>query len=327
MLQRILLSKADAVCDENERAQIMLNSIGDAIVGIDLLGMVSYINVQAASLTGWPDKEALGQPVEQVLRIRDAMTRECVPNPLVASISTGKSVALPPNSVCIRRDGVEIPIEDSTAPIHDRNGRLTGAVMVFHDVAAARAESQRLSHLAWHDGLTDLPNSTLFNDRLTQAIALAHRHGHKLAVIFVDLDRFKVVNDSLGHIAGDRLLHSVAQRLRSCVRNTDTVSRRSGDEFVILLSEISQAEDAGFSAEKILAVLSAPHYLGENRVQIGASMGIATCPDDGIDAETLLRNADIAMYHAKCRGRGIYKFFKPALNMAADRRVVVAGLG
>ncbi len=312
-----------ALFEENERAQAVLNSIGDAIISVDPEGEVTYLNAVAESLTGWPHTEAVGQTSEKVLRIVDATTRESVPNPLTAAMIANETLVLPPNSICIRRDGVEIAIEDSTAPIHDHHGQLTGAVMVFHDVSAARAQAMRLSHLAWHDSLTDLPNSTLFNDRLTQAMALAHRHGHKLAVIFVDVDRFKIVNDSLGHLIGDRLLQSVAHRLQSCVRSTDTVSRRGGDEFVILLSEVAHAEDAGICAEKILADFSAPHFIDQHAVQVTASLGIATYPDDGTEAETLLRNADFAMYYAKDSGRHRYQFFKPALNLRTNGQQTV----
>jgi diguanylate cyclase (GGDEF)-like protein/PAS domain S-box-containing protein len=300
----------DALTKDNDRAQAVLNSIGDAVLSVDIRGNVTDLNAVAEALTGWSRKEAAGHSFEKVLPIIDATTRACVPNPLTAAMLNNETVALQKNCIYVRRDGIEIAIEDTTAPIHDRAGQLTGAVMVFRDVSTVRAESQKLSHLAWHDGLTDLPNSTLFNDRLTQAMALAHRHGHKLAVIFIDIDRFKLVNDALGHVSGDRLLQSVAQRLLSCVRSTDTVSRRGGDEFVVLLSEVAQAEDAGVSAEKILAALAQPHCIGQSSVQVTASLGIATFPDDGAEAETLLSNADCAMYYAKGSGRSCYQFFK-----------------
>ena len=192
--------------------------------------------------------------------------------------------------------------------------------MVFHDVSTARALSLRMSYLAQHDSLTDLPNRILFNDRLTQATTRARRHRHKLAVLFVDIDRFKHINDSLGHAAGDRLLQSIGQRLLTCVRSSDTVSRQGGDEFVILLSEVAHAEDAAVSAEKLLQSLSAPHIIDQHELQITVSIGIATYPDDGNDAETLLENADFAMYHAKDCGRNNYQFFRPDMNVRAVER-------
>ena len=151
-------------------------------------------------------------------------------------------------------------------------------------------------------------------------MALAHRHRRKLAVLFLDVDRFKHINDSLGHAIGDRLLQSVAQRLLACVRSSDTVSRQGGDEFVILLSEVTHAQDAAVSAEKILLALSTPHRIDQHDLHLTASIGIVTYPDDGTDAETLMKNADSAMYHAKDSGRNNYQFFKPDMNVRAVER-------
>jgi len=247
-------------------------------------------------------------------------TREAVPNPLMLAIQDNKTVALAPNCVLIRRDGEEAAIEDSTAPIHDRRGQVTGAVMVFHDVSVARAMTAKMSYLAQHDSLTDLPNRVLLNDRLSEAIALSSRYRRKLAVLFLDLDRFKHINDSLGHIVGDGLLQSVGRRLFTCVRSSDTVSRVGGDEFVVLLWEVKHAQDAAITADKILQVLREPHQIKKHELHITASIGIVTYPDDGTDAETLLKKADIAMYHAKDTGRDSYQFFKSEMNLRAMER-------
>jgi diguanylate cyclase (GGDEF)-like protein len=225
--------------------------------------------------------------------------------------------------VLVRRDGSEAAIEDSAAPIHDRQRQVTGAVMVFHDVSAARALSARMAHLAQHDSLTDLPNRLLLNDRLAQATALAHRAGQRLAIMYLDIDRFKTINDSLGHAIGDRLLQSVAQRLSHCVRLTDTVSRQGGDEFVILLSQLANGEDAALSAEKILAALAAPHGIEEHALYVTASIGVATYPEDGTTPEALLKNADFAMYRAKEKGRNCFQFFTPEMNASVIRRQAV----
>jgi diguanylate cyclase len=192
--------------------------------------------------------------------------------------------------------------------------------MVFHDVSAARAATLRMAYLAQHDSLTDLPNRILFNDRLTEAMALASRYRRQLAVLFLDVDRFKHVNDSLGHDIGDRLLQSIAQRLLGCVRASDTVSRQGGDEFVILLSELTHAQDATVCADKILETLRAPHRIDKYDVQVTASIGIVTYPDDGTDCETLMKHADFAMYHAKDNGRDNRQFFKRDLNLRAVKR-------
>ena len=318
MLERA--ANAEALFDEKERAQVTLNSIGDAVVSSDVWGHVTYLNVVAEGMTGWSREEAAGHPIEKVFRIVDASTREPTPNPMARAIRDNKTVCLTPNCVLIRRDGVEAAIEDSAAPIHDRRGRVTGAVMVFHDVSTTRALSLRMSHLAQHDSLTDLPNRTTLNDRLAQAMALAHRHRQKLAMLFLDVDRFKHINDTLGHDVGDRLLQSVAQRLLGCVRTSDTVSRQGGDEFVILLSEVTHAEDAAVCAEKILRVLSAPYRIDQHNLHLTASIGIVTYPDDGTDAGTLMKHADFAMYHVKDSGRNNYEFFAPEMNVRALER-------
>jgi diguanylate cyclase (GGDEF)-like protein/PAS domain S-box-containing protein len=320
-------ANAEALFQEKERAQVTLNSIGDAVMSSDVWGQITYLNAVAENLTGWSCAEAVGQPLEEVFHIVDATTREPIENPMLLAVRENKTVALTPNCVLIRRDGKEATIEDSAAPIHDRRGRVTGAVMVYHDVSAARALSLRMSYLAQHDSLTDLPNRILLNDRLAQFMALAKRHHQKLALLFLDVDRFKHVNDSLGHSVGDSLLQSVATRLLACVRGSDTVSRQGGDEFVILLSEMTLAEDAAIIAEKVLLALAAPYNIEQHELHLTASIGIVTYPDDGTEPETLLKNADVAMYHAKAAGRNNYQFFKAEMNFrAAERQSLENGL-
>lgn len=182
-----------------------------------------------------------------------------------------------------------------------------------------RAHSQ-MDHLAHHDVLTDLPNRILLMDRLNQAIELARRQGKQLAVMFMDLDHFKHINDSLGHAVGDQLLQSVTQRLLACVRHSDTVSRQGGDEFLLLLPTIEHAEDAALSAQKMLVALVPPHIIEQHELHIGISIGISVYPDDGHDAETLIKCADTAMYYAKESGRNNYKFFEQSMNVRAVQR-------
>jgi diguanylate cyclase (GGDEF)-like protein/PAS domain S-box-containing protein len=318
MIERAAVSEALFV--EKERAQVTLNSIGDAVLCTDISGQVTYLNVIAEGLTGWTQEEAIGHKLEVVFRIVDGTTRRTAENPLALSIRENKTVSLTPNCVLIRRDGAEASIEDSSAPIHDRRGQVIGAVMVFHDVSLARATTERMSYLAQHDSLTDLPNRVLMNDRLVEAIALSDRHKRKLAILFLDLDLFKHINDSLGHVVGDRVLQSVGRRLSTCVRSSDTVSRQGGDEFVILLWEVRHSRDAAVAAEKIFRALREPHLIDKHELHITGSIGIVTYPDDGADAESLLKNADAAMYHAKESGRDSYQFFKPEMNVRALER-------
>ena len=315
----------EALFAEKERAQVTLNSIGEAVLTTDLSGRVTYLNPVAERMTGWSCGEAAGRPLAEVFDIIDGETRETAQNRVELAVRLSKTVSLPSNCILVRRDGFESPIADSAAPIHDREGQTTGAVIVFHDVSAERAMSLRLSHLAQYDVLTDLPNRTLLDDRLTQAIASARRRGTGLAVLFVDLDRFKHVNDSFGHAIGDVLLQSVAQRLQACVRLSDTVSRLGGDEFVIVLSELDQVQDAAIAACKVLTALAVPHSVGGHDLDLTVSIGVSAFPSDGQDAETLIKNADTAMYHAKENGRNSYHFFEKDMNVRAVKLQAVEG--
>src|SRR5487761_996199 len=323
-------SAAEAIMAENESANVTLDLIGEAVLRTDIHGTVTYLNRVAEKMTGWSREEALGRPVADVLQIVDGVGGGAVRNAVEIVIQGDKRASVTANCtncILVRRDGFEFGIESRVAPIHGRDGNVTGAVVAFHDVSEARARSLEMSHLAQHDFLTDLPNRMLFNDRLTQAISLAVRQGRQLALMFVDLDHFKKINDSLGHGVGDKLLQSVAGRLVACVRRTDTVSRLGGDEFVILLSQVEHAEDAAFSARKILRALAAPHLIDNRSLDINVSIGVSTYPADGPDAESLMNKADTAMYEAKQLGRNNYQFFRRDMHARlADRQLLEGDL-
>jgi len=302
------------------RAEITLNSIGDAVLSTDVRGSIDYLNAAAEHLTGWTLEEARDQPSTAVLHLLDGVTRQPAPDPINAVLDGGVAVALHAGTLLQRRDGTAIPIEDSAASIRDRDGRIVGAVLVFRDISQVMALSMKMRHQAEHDALTNLPNRMLLHDRVEQAIALARRRGTQAAVLFLDLDRFKYINDSMGHAVGDKLLQAVASRLSACVRNSDTVSRQGGDEFVIVLAEDRHAEDASLAAEKILAALAVPHLIDGHQLHASASIGISVYPGDGADAQSLIKNADTAMYHAKERGRDNYQFFREDMNARAVER-------
>ena len=310
----------EALFAEKERAQVTLKSIGEAVICTDLMGNITFLNLVAEKMTGWSREEAGDRPMGEVFKILDAVSHETTPNPMELAVGENRTMNLPPNCILIRRDGMEIPIEDSVAPIHDREGKATGAVIVFRDVSTARAMAAQMAHSAQHDFLTDLPNRMLLNDRVDQAIGFAQRHSKKVAVLFLDLDGFKHINDSLGHPTGDKLLQSIAKRLVDCVRGSDTVSRQGGDEFVVLLSEVELAEDAAITARRMLHAVAEAHPIDQHDLHVTTSIGVSVYPDDGLDAETLIKNADTAMYQAKENGRQSYQFFKPAMNVRAVER-------
>jgi diguanylate cyclase (GGDEF)-like protein/PAS domain S-box-containing protein len=310
----------DALFQEHERAEVTLSSIGDAVMTTDAEGKISYLNPIAELMTGWDDVSARGLPLEDVFRIINVDSREKVMNPLAQAMQENRIVELAADSLLITKTGTEIAIEDSAAPIRDRSRTVIGGVLVFRDVSEMRALAVRMARMAHHDALTDLPNRLLLRDRLAQAITVAARNKQKLAVLFCDLDRFKQVNDSLGHAYGDALLKEVALRLTRCVRASDTVSRQGGDEFLILLQDVTDTASIAVSAEKIRAAICTPFDIQDHVVHIGVSIGISIFPDDGADQHALIKHADAAMYEAKNNGRDRFQFFTEVMNANTQQR-------
>lgn len=305
---------------ERERAEVTLNSIGDAVMTTDTQGNVTYLNAEAEGLTGWTRAEAFARPLSEVFDVTDGLTGQHAQDPSRLAIEHNKKVRLKGSYILVGRDGNETAIEHSAAPIHDRQGNILGAVIVFRDVIVSRERRLQMLHLAEHDALTDLPNRLLLNDRLARAIALARRYGRRLAVLFLDCDRFKHINDTLGHAVGDQVLRSIAKRLTTCVRESDTVSRHGGDEFLVLLSEIDHPADAEAIAQKIVGSIAEPHFVSGHELQLTASVGIALYPEDGQDAQSLIMRADTAMYHAKNTGRNRVGFYRSDMEAPAIKR-------
>ncbi|MGE3491256.1 MAG: putative bifunctional diguanylate cyclase/phosphodiesterase, partial [Vicinamibacterales bacterium] len=305
---------------ERERAEITLNSIGDAVLTTDTLGNVTYLNAEAEALTGWTRSEAFARPLSKIFDVTDGLTGQPAEDPSRIAIEHNRKVRMKGNYVLVGRRGAETSIEHSAAPIHDRRGDILGAVIIFRDVIVSRERRLQMLHLAEHDALTELPNRLLLSDRLARSIALSRRYGRRLAVLFIDCDRFKHINDTLGHAIGDQVLRSIARRLTSCVRESDTVSRHGGDEFLILLSEVDHADDAGIIAEKIVQSVGEPHFVAGHELQLTVSVGISLYPEDGQDAQSLIMRADSAMYHAKKTGRNRVGFYRPDLEAPAVQR-------
>ncbi len=281
-----------------------LDSIADAVVSVDMAGRIVYLNPAAEEMTGWTFAAAEGRPFGDVCRLVDCCTGARTPLPLGLrrQRTAGGSTTL------ISASGRRTPVEQTTVPMRGSNGDPDGAVIVLRDIAASVERTIDLLARAQQDPLTGLPNRLVLHDRLRDAVALARRHGRALAVLFLDVDGFKSVNDAHGHPTGDRLLQAIAVRLSATLRDSDTVSRCGGDEFVIVLPEIEHAEHAVSVGRKLLHAVSGA--LGTQAVHATASIGIAVYPEHGEDADTLIANADAAMYAAKRAGPGLSRLFE-----------------
>ncbi len=302
---------------ERERAEVTLNSIGDAVLTTDTVGHVTYLNAEAEALTGWTRSEAFARPLAEVFDVTDGLTGQPAEDPSRLAIEHNRKVRMKGNYVLVGRSGAETSIEHSAAPIHDRRGEILGSVIIFRDVIVSRERRLQMLHLAEHDALTELPNRLLLSDRLARSIALSRRYGRRLAVLFIDCDKFKHINDTLGHAIGDQVLRSIARRLTACVRESDTVSRHGGDEFLVLLSEVDNAADADVIADKIVQSVSEPHFIAGHELQLTVSVGVSLYPEDGQDAQSLIARADAAMYHAKNTGRNRVGFYQPEMESPA----------
>ncbi|WP_426197728.1 putative bifunctional diguanylate cyclase/phosphodiesterase, partial [Massilia sp. DWR3-1-1] len=310
------------LAEEKEKAQITLQSIGDAVITTDADMRVEYINPIAEKLTGWSNADARGRDINQVFKIYNEQTRLPAANPIHECLETREIVEMENHTILVRcTDSQEFHIEDSAAPIRRADGTIFGAVMVFHDVSERKAEQSRLQHIAFHDSLTGLPNRALFRKSLSASITDARLTDKHVGVLFLDLDRFKTVNDSLGHGIGDELLILVAKRLEQCTRRSDLICRMGGDEFTAVLSSIHTPEDAGAVSAYIIQSFAKPFTVQEHELHISTSIGIAIYPKDGEDADALLKHADAAMYHAKALGRNAYQYFNSAMGAEAIREL------
>jgi diguanylate cyclase (GGDEF)-like protein/PAS domain S-box-containing protein len=295
----------------------LLEAAPDAMVVVDQGGEIVLLNVQAEKQFGYRRDELIGQKVKNIIPkgfaerlIADAL--RSAEDALAQQIGTGIEL----NGR--RKDGSEFPIEIMLSPLESAEGVLVTAAI--RDITTRKKAEALMIHSSEHDFLTGLPNRMLLSDRVNQAIRMAIRHKRKVAVLFLDLDGFKHINDSLGHPTGDKLLQSVGKRLVDCVRGSDTVSRQGGDEFVVLLSEEEDSEDVSITAKRMLRAVAEAHFIDQHDLHITCSVGVSLYPDDGLNAETLIKNADTAMYQAKENGRQTYQYFKPAMNVRAVER-------
>ena len=292
-----------AIFEEKERAQVTLQSIGDGVITTDREGRIEYLNPVAEQLSGWRGADARGASIMNVLRLRDELTHEEIENPLLRCLREDKLVNFGEHSVLINRLGQEIAIQDSAAPIRDRDGRTVGAVVVFRDVTKERRLKRALSFQASHDALTGLINRREFDNRLQTALQSARDGEGAHALLYVDLDQFKVVNDTCGHTAGDRLLRDVTALLQQEVRSADLIARLGGDEFGILVQHCS-LEQATRIADQICEAARNFRFTWEqNTASIGASIGVVEITSKSDSVASLLSAADLACYAAKEAGR------------------------
>lgn len=306
--------------DEKELAQVTLNSIGDAVIRVDKAMRVELLNPVAERILGWKQNEAAGLPIDRIFNIIDERSLTVIDNPINNCFAKNHIVTLTEHAILIRNDGHQFHIEMSVAPVPTQQGDCEKVVVVIRDVSERHMTLKQLDYMSQYDGLTDLPNRVLHQRRLSQALALSRRNRQMVGLFFIDLDRFKTVNDSMGHSTGDQLLTAVAQRLILCIRTENTVSRMGGDEFAVILEGLHVAEGAATVAQKILEKLSHPFFIDGQPLFISASIGIAIYESEDTP-ELMLQNAEIAMYRAKENGGNNYQFFEAEMNQAIAERM------
>jgi diguanylate cyclase (GGDEF)-like protein/PAS domain S-box-containing protein len=311
----------EALFREKESAQITLQSIGDGVITTDATSMIDYINPVAEQLTGWRLEDAMGKPVEEIFRAFHEETCEPLENPLTVAIRRARPIKSVRPMLLIRRDGNELYVESTAAPIRDGGGKTAGGVLVFHDVSESRELNRRLSYHASHDLLTGLVNRREFENRLERALKSAKARESSYALCYLDIDQFKIVNDTCGHSAGDALLGQVGALLKSKVRWRDTLSRLGGDEFGVLLESCS-LDEAMRMAETLREAVRNFRFTWEERVfRLGASIGVVPITADNEDVASILSAADSACAAAKEQGRNrVHSFAENDIELMRRRR-------
>ncbi|MBM3142479.1 MAG: diguanylate cyclase [Chloroflexi bacterium] len=310
----------EALARSEERYRTILAEIEEGYYEVDLAGNFTFVNNATCRQFGYSKEELIGMNYRVYVSKEDAKS---VYKAWSKVYRTGEPLKSYPFA-SIRKDGTQIFLENSVSPLRNNEGKIIGFRSISRDVTEHKQFEQKLAEMATHDPLTGLPNRVLLSDRFTIGLALSRRSGNRLAVLMLDLDRFKAINDAMGHDVGDQLLKAVGERLTGIMRKSDTIARIGGDEFILVLPQISQANDAAEFAQRILDAFQEPFVFGGYRLHITTSIGIAVYPEGGKDIESLLKNADTAMYWAKEKGRDIYRFYdgsEAATLLAKQRRV------
>lgn len=297
------------------RYESILSAAGEGIIELNMAGEFCYLNPAAEQLLGKKSYEMMGKNFLSYLQEEKEDINHIIweEHPIYKTCMLG-NIYHKDDAEFIRRDRSTLPVEFTATPLATEHNDIEGIVIVFDDITLRKTIENQLTSLALYDHLTKLPNRLLFEKTITQVISRAKRNKSEMALMFLDLDHFKNINDTLGHDIGDMLLKGVAERLQRCIRLSDTVARLGGDEFAIILDEIQRTEDAGVVAEKIITALGPPFQLNDHEVFASASIGIAIYPVSGQDNITLTKNADIAMYQAKQEGRNNYCYFTASMN-------------
>lgn len=309
-----ITARKEAETSLAQAAQVFQNA-RDAIIMMDAQYRVRAVNGAFTSITGHAPEQIIGHTLASLGWGVDDGFYERIWAELDGTDHWEGELA------SARSNGQRYPVRVTLTAIRDAHGDVSSYMAMLSDISERKRIEEQVRHQAEHDALTGLPNRILFLDRLHQALATWRRQGNRCAVMFLDLDKFKAINDTYGHQAGDVVLREVATRVCACVRQVDTISRLGGDEFVVLLSDIKGADQAAHVAVAVTQAVAQPIDIGGQDVMLSASVGIALCPDDGADVETLLHHADVAMYHAKQNGRGAFRFFDPAMNAHVIERV------
>jgi diguanylate cyclase len=301
----------EALYEEKERLRVTLHSMGDAVICTDAQGRITYLNPIAETMTGWTAIQACGQAATDVFRVVDDENSRPLANPITECLRTQRPYYLQERASLICRDGHRLAISDSAAPILSPTGALTGAVLLFQDVTKARAVQRDLTHAALHDALTGLANRLAFERALNDAVAEAGDSHRQHALCFIDLDRFKIVNDTAGHAAGDALLREIAANLRTTIRGHDLIARLGGDEFAVLLRDCT-LDDAERIGNKLIQAVKGLRFTWHGRAyDVGASVGITSIEDASVSASEIMIRADLACYASKSGGRGIVSLYRP----------------
>ncbi len=306
--------------EERARMAMIVESSNDAIFSISLDGVITSWNRGAENVFGYSAGEIIGNQIVTIIPAERYDERSRILQTILGSGQVNDF-----ETTRIKKDGSQIQVSITTSPIRDADGKITGNSVIARDVTERRRLEEIIKHQAYHDTLTDLPNRQLFMDFLSLEVAQARRNETKLAMLFLDLNGFKQINDTLGHSCGDRLLQEVAQRLRASIRESDTVARLGGDEFTVLMPDLAHTDDVGIVLNKILGVFQKPFMLDNFPVEASTSIGVCMFPDDGESCEELMKKADIAMYDAKRSGKNSYQFYNAEINSRTIKRQNIEG--